>query len=108
MSGNTTSAGLHVEQSNLAAAEHSLLPIPFFVLGIFVGALLIRPEPHHSLTRLSLLVATMLTVGVAPSYFAWLDWASVLVLSTAMRIINTSLTHVGGPSVGLVVVTGKL
>ena len=101
MSGNTTSAGLHVEQSNLAAAEHSLLPIPFFVLGIFVGTLLIRPEPHHSLTRLSLLVATMLTVGVAASYFAWPGWASILVLNTAMGIMNTSITHVGGESASL-------
>jgi len=108
MSGNTTSAGLHVEQSNLAAAEHSLLPIPFFVLGIFVGTLLIRPEPHHSLTRLSLLVATMLTVGVAASYFAWPGWASILVLNTAMGIMNTSITHVGGQSASLGFVTGNL
>jgi uncharacterized membrane protein YoaK (UPF0700 family) len=43
MSGNTTSAGLHIGQANLAAAEHRLLPIPFFVLGIFVGRLLMTP-----------------------------------------------------------------
>ena len=84
MSGGTTSAGLHIGQSNLTATEHSLLPIPFFVLGIFVGTLLIRLEPHHSLTWLSLLVATMLTVGVGASYFAWPGWASILVLSTVM------------------------
>jgi uncharacterized membrane protein YoaK (UPF0700 family) len=108
MSGNTTSAGLHIGQSNLAATEHSLLPIPFFVLGIFVGTLLIRPEPHQSLTRLSLLVATMLTVGEAASYFARPDWAGILVLSTAMGIMNTAITHVGGQSVGLVFVTGNL
>src|ERR1700674_2156323 len=108
MSGNTTSAGLQIGQSNLAAAEHSLLRIPFFVLGIFVGKLLIRPEPHHSLTRLSLMVATMLTVGVAASYFAWPGWAGILVLSTAMGVMNTSITHVGGQSVSLGFVTGNL
>ena len=43
MSGKTNSAGLHIGQSNLAAAEHGCLPIPFFVLGIFaflLGAVL--------------------------------------------------------------------
>src|ERR1700692_1472098 len=36
MSGNTTSAGLHIGQASAAAAAHSLLPIPFFVFGIFM------------------------------------------------------------------------
>jgi Protein of unknown function (DUF1275) len=108
MSGNTTSAGLHIEQSNLAAAEDSFLPFPFFVLGIFVGTLLKRSEPHHSLTRLSLLVATMLTEGVAVFYYAWPGWASILVLSTAMGIMDTSITHEGGQSVSLGFVTGNL
>src|SRR6266853_5262115 len=107
MGGNTTSAGLHIGQPNLPAAEHSLLPIPFFVLGTFVGTLVIRPEPHHSLTRLSQLVATMLTVGVPASYFAWPGWASILVLSTAMGIMNTPIIHVGGQSASLGFVTGN-
>ena len=108
MSGNTTSAGLHIGQANLAAAAQSLLPIPFFVLGILVGTLLIHTEPQHSLTRLSLLVAAMLTIGAAASYFAWPEWTSILVLSTSMGIMNTSITHVGGQSVSLGFVTGNL
>lgn len=106
MSGNTTSAGLHFGQANLVAASHGLLPIPFFILGVLVGTLLIETEPQFSSTGLSLLVAAMLTVDVAASNFA--GWVSILVLSTAMGIINTSITHVGGQSVGLGFVTGNL
>jgi uncharacterized membrane protein YoaK (UPF0700 family) len=108
MSGNTTSAGLHIGQANFAAAEHSLLPIPFFVLGIFVGTLFIYTDSDQGLTRVTLLVAAILTMGVATSYFAWPGWASILVLSTAMGIMNTSITHVGGQSVSLGFVTGNL
>ena len=63
MSGNTTSAGLHAGHAKLAASGHSLLPIPFFVLGIFMGTLLVQASPHHELPRHSLLVAVPLTVG---------------------------------------------
>ena len=108
MSGNTTSAGLHVGKANLAAAAYGLLPIPFFVLGIFVGTLLMDADRHHGLTRLSILVAAMLTVGVVAAFFAWPGWVSILVLSTAMGIMNTSITHVGGQAVSLGFVTGDL
>jgi uncharacterized membrane protein YoaK (UPF0700 family) len=80
MSGNTTSAGLHIGQANLAAAERSLLPIPFFVLGIFAGTLLMHADSHHGLTRLSVLVAAMLSVGIVAAYFTWPGWISILVL----------------------------
>jgi uncharacterized membrane protein YoaK (UPF0700 family) len=108
MSGNTTSAGLHIGQANLAAAERSLLPIPFFVLGIFAGTLLMHADSHHGLTRLSVLVAAMLSVGIVAAHFTWPGWISILVLSTAMGILNTSITHVGVQSVSLVFVTGDL
>ena len=108
MSGNTTSAGLHAGHAKLAAAAHSLLPIPFFVLGIFMGTLLVRANPHHELPRHSLLVAALLTVGIAATYFAWPGWLSIMILSTAMGIMNTSITHVGGQAVNLGFVTGDL
>lgn len=108
MSGNTTSAGLHIGQANPAAAVHALLPIPFFVLGILIGTLLIQTKPQLSSTGPSLLVAAMLTMGVAASYFAWPGWASILVLGTAMGIMNTTITHVGSQSVSLGFVTGNL
>jgi len=84
MSGNTTTAGVHAGQAKLAAAGHTLLPIPFFVLGIFVGTLLVQAYQRHELHRLSALVAAMLTVGTAAAYFAWPGWLSIIILSTAM------------------------
>jgi uncharacterized membrane protein YoaK (UPF0700 family) len=108
MTGNTTSAGLHVGQAKLAAAGHSLLPIPFFVLGIFVGTLLVQADERHTLPRLSVLVAAMLTLGIAVAYFAWLEWLSIMILSVAMGVLNTSITQVGGQAVSLGFVTGDL
>ncbi len=44
ITGNTTSTGLHAGQAKLAEARYSLLPIPFFVLGIFKGTLLAQAD----------------------------------------------------------------
>jgi len=108
MSGNTTSAGLHAGHAKLALAGHSLLPIPFFVLGIFIGTLLVLANPHRELPRHSFLVAALLTFDVAVIYFGWPGWLSITVLSTAMGLMNTSVTHVGGQAVSLGFVTGDL
>ena len=108
MSGNTTSAGLHAGHAKFALAAHSLLPIPFFVLGIFIGTLLVLANRNHGLPRHSFLVAALLTVDIAAIYFCWPGWLSIIVLSTAMGIMNTSITHVGGQAVNLGFVTGDL
>lgn len=108
MSGNTTSSGFNVGQGKLAAAGHSMLPIPFFLLGIFVGTLLVEAYQRSELRRLSALVAAMLAFGVAAAYFAWPGCLSIMILSTAMGIMNTSITQVGGQSVSLGFVTGDL
>jgi uncharacterized membrane protein YoaK (UPF0700 family) len=108
MSGNTTSAGLHAGHAKIVAAGHSLLPIPFFVFGIFIGTLLAQANPHHQLPRHSFVVAALLTVGMAAIYFAWPGWLSIMMLSAAMGIMNTSITHVGGQAVNLAFVTGDL
>ena len=108
MSGNTTSAGLHAGYAKFALAGHSLLPIPFFVLGIFIGTLLVLANPHRELPRHSFLVAALLTFDIALIYFRWPGWLSITVLSTAMGLMNTSITHVGGQAVSLGFVTGDL
>ena len=108
MSGNTTSAGLHLGQASAAAAAHSLLPIPFFVFGIFVGTLLVYAGRRPGPAGLSVSVAAMLSFVIVAAYFAWPGWVSILVLSTAMGILNISITQVGGQSVGLGYVTGDL
>lgn len=108
MSGNTTSGGLHVGRASVAAASHSLLPIPFFVLGTFVGSLVIHADRRPETARLSASVAAMLSIGIVAAYFSWPGWVSILVLSTAMGIMNTSITQVGGQSVSVGFVTGDL
>jgi uncharacterized membrane protein YoaK (UPF0700 family) len=55
MTGNTTTGGLSAGQANLAAAGHSLLPIPFFLLGILLGTLVVRVDQRRALRRLSVL-----------------------------------------------------
>jgi len=108
MTGNTTSAGVHVGQFNLAAARHSLLPIPLFVLGILAGTLLTHGDRRRALPRLSALVAAMLTVGVAAAYFAWPEPLSIVILSFAMGMMNTAILQVGGQTVGIGYMTGDL
>jgi uncharacterized membrane protein YoaK (UPF0700 family) len=108
MSGNTTSGGAQAGQAKLAAAGHSLLPIPFFVLGIFVGTSMPRADQRRSLLRLSVLVSTMLLISTIAAYRAWPEWSSIALLSTAMGILNTSITRVGGQTVSLGFVTGDL
>jgi Protein of unknown function (DUF1275) len=89
MSGNTTSGGVQARRVKLGQAGHSLLPVPFFVLGILVGTLLVKADQRHQLHRLSGFVATMLTVATAAAYLAWPGWLSIMILSTAMGILNT-------------------
>jgi hypothetical protein len=99
---------LHAGHAKLALTGHSLLPIPFFVLGIFIGTLLVLANPHRELPRHSFLVAALLTFDIAVIYFGWPGWLSITVLSTAMGLMNTSITHVGGQAVNLGFVTGDL
>jgi uncharacterized membrane protein YoaK (UPF0700 family) len=108
MTGNTTSAGVHAGQFNWAAARHSLLPIPSFVLGILAGTLLTQGDRRRALPRLSALVAGMLAVGVAGAYFAWPPSPSIVILSFAMGMMNTVILQVGGQTVGIGYMTGDL
>ncbi len=108
MTGNTTTGGLNAGQANLTAAGHSLLPIPFFLLGILGGTLVVRADQHRTLRRLSMLVAVLLGVGAARAYFAWPGWLGIMLLSSAMGLLNTSITQVGGQAVSLGFMTGDL
>jgi uncharacterized membrane protein YoaK (UPF0700 family) len=108
MTGNTTSAGAHAGEFNWAAARHSLLPIPLFVLGILAGTLLMQADRRRALPRLSALVAAMLTVGVAAAYFGWPEALSIVILSFAMGAMNTAILQVGGQAVSVGFMTGDL
>jgi uncharacterized membrane protein YoaK (UPF0700 family) len=108
MSGNTTTGGARAGQFKLGAAGHDLLPIPFFVLGIVVGTLMPRSDQRRPLLRLALLMSAMLSMGALANYLAWPQWSSIALLSTAMGVLNTCITRVGGQNVSLGYVTGDL
>jgi uncharacterized membrane protein YoaK (UPF0700 family) len=112
MSGNTTTGGAQAGHGSWAAAGHDLLPIPFFVLGIFLGTLIPRnsenKEDQRPLLRRSITVAAMLSLAAVAGYWKWPGWSSIVLLSVAMGILNTSITHVGAQNVSLGFVTGDL
>jgi len=108
MTGNTTSGGVHFGHGHWAEAGHSLLPIPFFVLGILAGSLVVYANRQLALRRLSWLVAAMLAAAVAASYLSWPGWLGIVLLSSAMGLLNTSVTQVGGQTVSLGFMTGDL
>src|SRR5262249_23268715 len=102
MSGNTTQTDLNAGQERLTEAGHHLLPIPLFVLGIFLGTFLLQGGLRRPLRRLCGLVAALLAAGLAAASLDPLPgWVGILLLSLAMGIMNTTITHVGGQPVSL-------
>jgi uncharacterized membrane protein YoaK (UPF0700 family) len=109
MSGNTTQTGLHAGQVQLGAAGYNFLPIPLFVLGVFIGTLLVQSRLGCRLRWLLGLVAALLALGVAVVVAGPMPgWFSIVVLSLAMGIMNTAVTSVGRQSVSLGYVSGAL
>ena len=109
MSGNTTQTGLGAGQGRLAEAAHHLLPIPLFLIGVFVGTFLLLGGLRHPLRRLCGLVAALLSASLAAAYLDPLPgWFIIILLSLAMGVMNSTITHVGGQSVSLGFVTGDL
>lgn len=112
MTGNTTSGGLRASQGKLQLAGHSLLPIPFFVLGVLGGTLvkqIDKPlQKPRALSRVSLCVGILLVLAVVATYLRGPEWSSIMLLSLAMGALNTSVTEVGGQTVSLGYMTGDL
>jgi uncharacterized membrane protein YoaK (UPF0700 family) len=109
MSGNTTQTGLQAGEANLALARHNLLPIPAFVVGIFVGTFVVHSSLRHQLRWLLGIVAALLAVGMAAVYLGPPpDWLSIIILSLAMGLMNVTVTRVGEQPISLGFVTGTL
>ena len=108
MSGNTVSTGLDAGQAKFGGAAHNLLPIPFFLLGAFVGTLMQREKSRRQLSRMFILVAAALAAAVAAAGLGAPGWLCITILSTAMGMMNTTNSHAGRQSVNLGFVTGDL
>lgn len=108
MTGNTTSGGVHAGQFNAALTEHSLLPIPFFMLGVFSGTFAMQADRLRALPRLSKAIACLLIFDVIATHVGWPGWLSIMVLSFAMGLTNTTVTRVGAQAVSLGFMTGDL
>jgi uncharacterized membrane protein YoaK (UPF0700 family) len=109
MSGNTTEMGLNAGLGQLAEAAQHLLPIPLFVVGIFFGTFLLQGGLRRPTRRLCGLVAALLAASLAALYLdPPAEWVSIILLSLAMGVMNTVITHVGGQSVSIGFVTGDL
>jgi uncharacterized membrane protein YoaK (UPF0700 family) len=112
MTGNTTSGGLHAAQGKLQLAGHSLLPIPFFLLGVLGGTLIKQVDNQgdkpRALARVSVSVGVLLVLEVVTAYLGCPEWLSIVLLGLAMGALNTSVTRVGGQTVSLGYMTGDL
>jgi uncharacterized membrane protein YoaK (UPF0700 family) len=108
MSGNTTSAGVRAGAASATRAAHHFLPIPAFVAGAFVAALLFRDvrrsvRPLSGLT-LGGLVAGALATALAPRH----GWLGVLALAFSMGVLSSTIRRVGGQVLNVGFVTGDL
>lgn len=104
MSGNTTKTGVQAGLGKIEEAGHNLLPIPLFVLGVFIGTIL----AHQGSRRALFIVAGLLASGVAVVYVSAPTWLCIAILSLAMGIMNTTITRVGGQHLSIGFVTGDL
>ncbi|MEI9974724.1 MAG: YoaK family protein [Ignavibacteriota bacterium] len=108
MTGNTTSAGIRIGQSHFTVAAHSLLPVPFFLLGILAATLLAQENERRTRYRLSAIAGGLLAFEVAAFHLGCPLWLNMGILSVAMGFANTSITHVGAQAVSLGFMTGDL
>jgi uncharacterized membrane protein YoaK (UPF0700 family) len=109
MSGNTTQTASQAGQGKFAEAGPSLFPIPCFVIGVFVGTVLAHSKLRHPLRVILGVVAAMLAMGIAASFFPSLPgWVSVMLLSLAMGTMSTTINRVGDQAVSVSYVTGSL
>ena len=108
MSGNTASTGMDAEQAKFAAAGHSLLPVPSFLLGAFIGALLQGRKDGAQVARVLVLTATILVAVMAATGYAAPGWLCTVGLSAAMGMLNTAIVHIGRQSINLGFVTGDI
>jgi uncharacterized membrane protein YoaK (UPF0700 family) len=109
MSGNTTEAGLHAGLGRLIDAARHALPIPLFVMGVFLGTLVLHGTLRNPLRWVCVLVAALLIASLVGATRSLLpNWLNIVCLSLAMGAMNTTITSIGTQAVSLGFVTGDL
>jgi uncharacterized membrane protein YoaK (UPF0700 family) len=108
MSGNTTQTGSQIGQWHVSLALPSLTAIVFFVIGVTVGALLHTARPRSPRLPFSLVA---ILIGVVLFFVPRLGLQGIVeiaVLSMAMGMLNTTISHIGPQAVNIGFVTGTL
>jgi uncharacterized membrane protein YoaK (UPF0700 family) len=109
MSGNSTQTGLQTGQGNWEQAGHNFLPIMAFVLGVFLGTLMLHSGLRWATRSLLFVSAFLLTLTFIIAYANVVSsWLAIVLLSVAMGMTNTTVSRVGTQSVSLGYVTGGL
>ena len=123
MSGNTSAGGALAGTLDVSRALRQLFPLPFFVAGIYLGALAVQDAPPESQPRRYALVLTVEAILIAAVLLA-ATWAGVrrevplepagrffalaALLAVAMGLQNAMRLDVRGANLATTYVTGTL
>ncbi len=123
MSGNTSAGGALVGTFDVARAARQLFPLPFFVAGIYLGAVVVQAAPPPAQHRryalvlgvecglIALVLAAAKLSGVhdaVPLEPAWRFFGLAAPLAVAMGLQNAMRMDVRGASLATTYVTGTL
>jgi uncharacterized membrane protein YoaK (UPF0700 family) len=123
MSGNSVSAAVHTGEGKSAEAFHRGFPIPFFVLGVALGAMLSEALARSGRRRIfavavgleaTLLLlfllwgGSLLSDGKVPIEPPWRFYLLVALPTVAIGMQNASLRRVGNATVRTTYISGML
>jgi uncharacterized membrane protein YoaK (UPF0700 family) len=109
MSGNTTFAGLEAGQGKLMAAVPPTLAIAGFLTGGFAGSWLSHSEYRYAKRSLFPISAGLLAIFIALNFHNSLNAnLGLVMLSSAMGLLNPAVSRIGRESLSLTFVTGTL
>lgn len=107
MSGNTTRLGADLATSPMAAWFPAVL-IAGFVVGVTGGALLAQTARSRRKSAVLALTASLLAAAASGAMLAWPMVAVMLLLVSAMGVLNNTFQRQGEVAVGLTYMTGAL
>ena len=109
MSGNTTLAGLEAGQSKLWAALPPALGIAGFLFGGFTGSWLSHSGSRLARRLLFPISAGLLAIFIALNFEGSLNAnMGIVMLSSAMGLLNPAVSRIGSEPLSLTFVTGTL